>query len=155
MGVPTSVFYNERTLLRSKFYRLRSNDAAVSTSVEKMLHCAHAASNNSILPKIKHFEHDRGLKGILQAWTKHSSILFWGPSVLLDWKTVESKVRCRDKVGLLGGRFTWSDPNRLTWLMCLALEIFLKSQYYCPQIQHRNQVIFYHYFTLTLFFALF
>lgn len=29
--------------------------------------CAHAASTDSVLPKITHFEYDRGLKGILQA----------------------------------------------------------------------------------------
>lgn len=38
-----------------------SNDAAVSTSMEEMLHCAHAASDDSIFLKIKHFEHDPGL----------------------------------------------------------------------------------------------
>lgn len=88
------IFCNECTLLHSEFYRLRSNDAAVSTSMEEMLHCAHAASDDSIFLKIKHFEHDLGLKGTVQAWTKHSSMLFWGPYVLLHWKIGESMVRC-------------------------------------------------------------
>lgn len=64
--------------------------------------CAYAASTDSVLPKITHFEYDRGIKGILQAW---SSTALYYLRTLCAFGSEKNKFQaycCSNKRGLLG-----------------------------------------------------